>query len=61
MCMDQGPFLLIKKGEEVSLEHVSSIIPAAGELKLVDVFGKIQKIPGSISEIDLLNKRIVLD
>jgi predicted RNA-binding protein len=61
MCLDNGTFLLISNDEEVSLEHVASILPISGGLKLVDVFGKSREIQGSISEIDLLNKRIVID
>ncbi len=60
MCLDNGTFLLIHNDEEISLEHVASILPVGGSLKLVDVFGKSREISGSISEIDLLNKRIVI-
>ena len=60
MCMDHGPFLLIQGDEEISLEHVGSILLGAGGLKLVDVFGKTREVTGTISEIDLLNQRIVL-
>lgn len=60
MCLDNGTFLLVSKNEETSLEHVASILPVDGGLKLVDVFGKIRNFSGSISEIDLLNKRIVI-
>ncbi len=60
MCLDNGTFLLISNDEDVSLEHVASILPIGDGLKLVDVFGKSREIPGSISEIDLLNKRIVI-
>jgi len=60
MCLDNGTFLLISENEESSLEHIASILPVDGGLKLVDVFGKIRNITGRISEIDLLNKRIVI-
>lgn len=60
MCMDHGPFLLIQGGEEISLEHVGSILVGPTGLKLVDVFGKTREVSGAISEIDLLNQRIVL-
>ena len=60
MCLDNGTFLLVNGTEEISLEHVASILPAAGGLKLLDVFGKSREIKGSIEEIDLLNKRIVI-
>jgi len=60
MCLDHGSFLLIHGEEETPLEHVASILTGNGELKLVDVFGKARTVSGAISEIDLLNKRIVL-
>lgn len=60
MCMDNGTFLLVCNGEETSLEHVATLIPGGKNLKLIDIFGKIREIEGSIEEIDLLNKRIVL-
>ncbi|OHB32743.1 MAG: hypothetical protein A2X84_05625 [Desulfuromonadaceae bacterium GWC2_58_13] len=60
MCLDNGTFLLISNDEEISLEHVASILSVGGRLKLVDLFGKSREFPGSISEIDLLNKRIVI-
>ncbi|BCR03922.1 hypothetical protein DESUT3_09910 [Desulfuromonas versatilis] len=60
MCLDHGTFLLIDGDQETPLEHVSSILAAGGQLKLVDVFGKTRSIAGAIGEIDLLNKRIVL-
>ncbi|ALC17694.1 putative RNA-binding protein [Desulfuromonas soudanensis] len=60
MCLDHGSFLLIDGDEETTLEHVASILPGNGELKLVDVLGKVRVVPGNIGEIDFLNKRIVL-
>ncbi len=60
MCLDHGTFLLIDGDEETPLEHVASILTANGRLKLVDVFGKSREIKGTIGEIDLMNKRIVL-
>lgn len=60
MCMDIGPFFLIRGDEEISLENVSSVLAGKAGLKLVDVYGQSREIPGSIIEIDLLNRRIVL-
>lgn len=60
MCMDQGAFLLIDGEEETALEHVASILSTEQGLRLVDVFGKTREVKGTIGEIDLLNKRIVL-
>ncbi len=60
MCLDNGTFLLVHGGGELSLEHVASVLPVASGLKLVDVFGKSREIAGAIEEIDLLNKRIVV-
>lgn len=60
MCLDNGAFLLVHGDGELSLEHVASVLTVAGGLKLVDVFGKSREIAGTIEEIDLLNKRIVV-
>lgn len=60
MCMDNGTFLLVRGDEEENLDHVASILTGTDKLKLVDVFGKAREVSGRISEIDLLNKRIVL-
>lgn len=60
MCLDHGSFLLIDGEEETPLEHVASILSGNGELKLVDVLGKVRVVSGVIGEIDLLNRRIVL-
>ena len=60
MCMDHGPFLLVRGDEQLALEDIGSIVVSGGELKLVDVFGKTRTVAGKISEIDLLNQRIVL-
>lgn len=60
MCMDGGPFLLIHGEEQISLENIASILPTAGGLNLVDVFGTTRSVEGVIEEIDLLNSRIVL-
>ena len=60
MCLDHGPFLLVHGEEETPLEHVASLLQGNGEVKLVDVFGKARTLAGTIGEIDLLNKRIVL-
>ncbi len=60
MCLDSGTFLLIQGDDETTLEHVSSILAVDGRLKLIDAFGKAQDVSGAITEIDLLNKRIVV-
>lgn len=60
MCMDHGPFLLVKGDEKISLEDVGSIVIVGGEIRLVDVFGKTRTLTGNIGEIDLLNQRIVV-
>lgn len=60
MCMDHGPFLLLRGDEQIALDDVSSIVVTGNELKLIDVFGKTRTVPGTIGEIDLLNQRIVL-
>ena len=60
MCMNDGHFVLVQGETESPLDEVAAILPAAGTLRLVDIFGKQREIPGRIEEIDLLNKRIVI-
>lgn len=60
MCLNDGHFLLVQNDTETHLDDVASILPVAGKLRLVDVFGKQREIEGGIQEIDLLNKRIVI-
>ena len=60
MCLNDGHFLLVQGETESHLDDIAAILPAAGKLRLVDVFGKQSEIAGSIQEIDLLNKRIVV-
>ena len=60
MCLDDGPYLLIRGEEETPLNDVASVLALPGKLRLIDVFGKHEDIDGSIQEIDLLNRRIVL-
>ena len=60
MCLNDGHFVLVQGETESPLDEVAAILPAAGTLRLVDIFGKQREIPGHIEEIDLLNKRIVI-
>ncbi|AMV73169.1 hypothetical protein JCM30471_15780 [Desulfuromonas carbonis] len=60
MCLDHGSFLLVQGDKETPLEHVATLLPGTGNLRLVDVYGKMREIAGTIEEIDLLNRRIVL-
>jgi len=60
MCMDHGSFLLIDGDKEISLENISSVTIVGNELRMIDIFGKTSDRDGRISEIDLLNRRIVL-
>ncbi|TLM65648.1 MAG: CooT family nickel-binding protein [Deltaproteobacteria bacterium] len=60
MCMNDGHFLLVQGDTETHLDDIAAILPAAGRLRLVDVLGKQREVTGSIVEIDLLNKRIVI-
>jgi predicted RNA-binding protein len=60
MCIDHGPFLLVQEEQEESLAEINSILVLADGLKLIDVYGKSRTVAGMISEIDLLNRRIVL-
>jgi len=61
MCIDHGPFLLVQGDQEESLAEINSILVVADGLKLVDVYGKTRTIGGKISEIDLLERRVVID
>lgn len=60
MCMNDGPFLLVEGDRESALDDIASLLVLNGQLRLVDVFGKQRELAGSIQEIDLLNRRIVL-
>lgn len=60
MCLDYGPFKLVSGENETSLENIASLLIGQEGLKLIDSFGKTETIQGQISEIDLLNQRIVL-
>ena len=60
MCLDYGPFKLINGDQETELQDIASIMVQADGLKLIDSFGKTSSLDGQISEIDLLNQRIVL-
>ena len=60
MCLDYGPFKLITNDQETDLDDIATILIQDGGLKLIDSFGKTRQLPGMISEIDLLNQRIVL-
>lgn len=61
MCIDHGPFLLVRGDQEESLAEVNAILVVADGLKLVDVYGRTRTIVGKISEIDLLERRVVID
>ncbi|HEY5672660.1 MAG TPA: CooT family nickel-binding protein [Malonomonas sp.] len=60
MCLDYGPFKLVKEEEETDLDNVATILIQGDGLKLIDAFGKTSLFAGRISEIDLMNQRIVL-
>jgi predicted RNA-binding protein len=60
MCLNDGHFLLIHNDTETPLDDIAAILPGAGKVRLVDLFGKQREVAGCIQEIDLLNKRIVV-
>ena len=60
MCLDYGPFKLIAGDDETSLENVATLLVEQEGLKLIDNFGKTELVSGQVTEIDLLNQRIVL-
>ncbi|PLX96328.1 MAG: hypothetical protein C0621_02000 [Desulfuromonas sp.] len=61
MCMDQGAFLLVAGDEEIPLGDVASLLVNKKEIRLIDVTGQSRAVSGQIAEIDLLNRRILLD
>jgi predicted RNA-binding protein len=61
MCIDHGPFLLVQGDQEESLAEINSILVLADGLKLIDVYGKTRTLTGKINEIDLLERRVVID
>jgi predicted RNA-binding protein len=61
MCIDHGPFLLVQGEQEESLAEINSILVLVDGLKLIDVYGKTRIITGKINEIDLLERRVVID
>jgi predicted RNA-binding protein len=60
MCLDSGAFFLVQGEEQRTLDHVASILPGHEGLKLIDAAGNIENVTGTIEEIDLLNRRIVM-
>jgi predicted RNA-binding protein len=60
MCLDHGTFMLVCGEDETALEHVAAIVAGDGQLKLIDAFGKACTMVGTIGEIDLLNRRIIV-
>lgn len=60
MCLDYGPFKLVNNDQETDLENVTTILVQKDGLKLIDSFGKTSQMAGQVSEIDLLNQRIIL-
>ena len=60
MCMNDGHFLLVQGETETPLDEIAAILMAGSGLRLVDIFGKQREVAGSIKEIDLLNKRIIV-
>ena len=60
MGLNDGHFLLVQGETESHLDDIAAILPITGKLRPVDVLGKQREDAGSIQEIDLLKKRIVL-
>ncbi|MDY6849805.1 MAG: CooT family nickel-binding protein [Geoalkalibacter sp.] len=60
MCLDSGAFFLVQGEKQRTLEHVASILPGHKGVKLIDTFGNTENVTGTIEEIDLLNRRIVM-
>lgn len=60
MCMDTGPFELVRGESVTPLGEAASILQNDQGLLLIDLLGNKTPLEGSIAEIDLLNRRIVL-
>ncbi len=60
MCLDYGPFKLVHDEQETDLDDIATILVQEDGLKLIDSFGKTSMLKGQVSEIDLLNQRIIL-
>lgn len=60
MCMDTGPFELTYGDDTTPLAEAASIIQTDQGLVLIDLLGNKQPLEGSLAEIDLLNRRIIL-
>jgi len=60
MCMDTGPFELAFNDEITPLAEAASIVQTDQGLVLIDLLGNKQPLQGTLAEIDLLNRRIVL-
>ena len=60
MCMDTGPFELVQNDNVTPLAEAASIIQTDQGLVVIDMLGNKQPLDGSLAEIDLLNRRIVL-
>jgi len=60
MCMDTGPFELVQNDNVTPLAEAASIIQTGQGLVVIDMLGNKQPLDGSLAEIDLLNRRIVL-
>ena len=60
MCMDNGPFELAQGETITPLSEAASIVQTEQGLVLIDLLGNKKPLQGSVAEIDLLNRRIVL-
>ena len=60
MCMDIGPFELIRGDVVTPLDEAASIVQGENGWFIIDLLGKKQPIEGSIAEIDLVNRRILV-
>jgi len=60
MCLNPENFCLVQGGQEQNLDDITSILFSSDRLTLVDATGAIEEVIGTIEEIDLLNRRIVM-
>ena len=60
MC-DEAPFMLFHSGGEKSLADIDIIRAEGGKIELVDLKGQQSFLPGRITLVDFIGKRIEIE
>ena len=59
MC--QTVAYVVEEGKETAvLQDVVSVVPVAGSIKMINLFGEEKVVQGRIKQIDLLSHRILI-